>query len=143
MPSFSTASKRQLATCDPRLQEILNEVIKDFDFSVLEGFRDEEDQNADYAKGLSQKRWPDSKHNSRPSLAVDVAPYPIDWGDSLVSIKAEAARQRFCYLAGWIMSVAEHLSVRLRWGGDWDGDRDTRDERFRDLGHFELLEDGK
>jgi len=138
MPSFSAGSKKQLATCDQRLQKVMNEVIKDFDFSVLEGFRGEEDQDSDYAKGWSQLRWPDSKHNSKPSLAVDIAPYPIDWGESLVSIKAEAARQRFCYLAGWVMSAAEALGVKLRWGGDWDGDKDTRDERFRDLGHFEL-----
>lgn len=28
--------------------------------------------------------------------------------------------------------------VGLRWGGDWDGDGQTTDERFVDLPHFEL-----
>jgi peptidoglycan L-alanyl-D-glutamate endopeptidase CwlK len=27
----------------------------------------------------------------------------------------------------------------MRWGGDWDGDGDTKDERFFDGPHFELV----
>jgi peptidoglycan L-alanyl-D-glutamate endopeptidase CwlK len=133
MPVFSSGSKTALATCDERLQAIANDVISHFDFSVLEGHRGEEAQNRAYARGLSKVRWPKGKHNSLPSKAFDLAPYPIDWNNS------EAARQRFCYLAGWIMMSATVHGVKLRWGGDWDGDRDTRDEKFRDLGHFEIL----
>ena len=117
----------------------MNEVIKQFDFTVLEGHRGQEAQDRAYAKHLSQVRWPFGRHNSSPSAAVDIAPYPIDWGDGATPEKAEAARQRFCYLAGWVMATAKALGIPLRWGGDWDGDRDTRDERFRDLGHFEIL----
>jgi peptidoglycan LD-endopeptidase CwlK len=134
MAVFSDASRKQLGTCDPRLQRVLLEVIKYFDFSVLEGHRGEEDQNRAYAKGLSQVRWPFGKHNSLPSKAVDLAPYPIDWSST------EAARQRFCLLAGFVLLEGLKQGVKLRWGGDWDGDNDTRDEKFRDLGHFEILE---
>lgn len=133
MAAFSTNSVRQLNTCDERIQKVLNEVIKTFDFSVLEGHRGEEAQNAAYARGASKLRWPYGKHNRSPSLAVDIAPYPVDWSNK------EAARQRFCYLAGFVVSTGLALGVNLRWGGDWDGDRDTRDEKFRDLGHFEIL----
>ena len=140
MPAYSTASQAQLATCDPRLQQVFNEVIKDFDVTILEGHRGEEAQERAYAKGLSQVHWPKGKHNSIPSKAVDVAPYPVDWGDPTDRNKAEAARQRFCYLAGWVMATAKRLGIPLRWGGDWDSDRDTRDEKFRDLGHFEITE---
>lgn len=134
MPKFSPASLKQLETCDTRLQNVLNRAILSFDFTVLEGHRGEEAQNRAYAKGLSQKRWPEGKHNSLPSKAVDIAPYPIDWSSR------EAARQRFVYLAGWIMASAAAVGVKLRWGGDWNGNQDTRDEHFRDLGHFEIFE---
>lgn len=133
MPKFSQASLDQLSTCDPRIQAVLDAVIGLFDFTVLEGHRGEAAQNRAYARGLSQVRWPNGRHNSIPSKAVDIAPYPIDWSST------EAARQRFCYLAGFVMSEAARQGVSLRWGGDWDGDRDTRDEHFRDLGHFEIL----
>lgn len=115
-------------------------VIGLFDFTVLEGHRGEEAQNRAYAKGLSKLPWPRGKHNSSPSKAVDIAPYPIDWGDGETPLKAEATRQRFCYLAGFVMAVALQREISLRWGGDWNGNRDTRDESFRDLGHFEILE---
>ena len=140
MPAFSTTSQAQLSTCDQRLQDVLNKVIIKFDFTVLEGHRGQEAQDRAYARGLSQVRWPNGKHNATPSKAADVAPYPIDWGDPNNREKAEAARQRFCYLAGWVMATAEQMGIKLRWGGDWDGDRDTRDEHFRDLGHFEVVE---
>ena len=134
MPKFSQASLDQLGTCDTRLQEVLSTVIGLFDFTVLEGHRGQAAQDAAYARGASQKRWPEGKHNSVPSRAVDIAPYPIDWSSK------EAARQRFCYLAGFVMAIAAQKGIRLRWGGDWDGDQDTRNEHFRDLGHFEILE---
>lgn len=140
MPKYSQSSLDQLGTCDPRLQKVFGVVIGYFDLTILEGHRGEEAQNRAYAKGLSKLPWPLGKHNSTPSKAVDVAPYPIDWGDGKDVAKAEAARQRFCYLAGFVMMVAIQQGVKLRWGGDWDGDRDTRDEKFRDLGHFEIDE---
>ena len=79
MPKFSKASKERLATCHPDLQAVCNELIKQYDFSVLEGHRGEREQNAAYKKGTSKVRWPNSAHNKTPSLAVDLAPYLIDW----------------------------------------------------------------
>ena len=45
MPRFGTRSKRNLATCDKRLQRIFNEVIKHVDCSVIEGHRDQQRQD--------------------------------------------------------------------------------------------------
>lgn len=155
MPQFSVRSENILNTCDERLQVVLRDVIEIFDFTVLEGHRNEEDQNAAYIRGASKVRWPNGKHNSIPSRAADIAPYPIDWGGPehgpawnglsdaekrAVRRRNEAARQRFCYLAGFVMMAAAKRGIKLRWGGDWDSDRDTRDENFRDLPHFEVIE---
>lgn len=134
MATFSQKSRDQLATCDERLQRVANRAIKVMDFTVVEGHRGQEAQDIAVAKGLSQVPWPKGKHNKSPSQAMDCAPYPIDWSN-----KAEA-HQRFCLLAGIMLMAAEVEGVKLRWGGDWDSDRDTRDERFRDLPHFEVID---
>ena len=41
MPYFGRRSKKQLSTCDKKLQDVFNEVIKHVDCSVLEGHRGE------------------------------------------------------------------------------------------------------
>ena len=131
MPKYGNTSTRNLLTCDTRLQQVFNEVIKHVDCSILEGHRPEEKQNDLYHAGKSQLQWPDSNHNELPSQAVDVAPYPIDWND----------RERFTYFAGFVIGIAESMGIKLRWGGDWDGDWQVRDNNFDDLPHFELIED--
>jgi peptidoglycan L-alanyl-D-glutamate endopeptidase CwlK len=129
MPRFSSRSKEALATCHPDLQKVFNEAIKFIDFTVLEGHRGKEAQDKAFREGFSKVKFPNGKHNSKPSKAVDIAPYPVAWQDT----------ERFVLFAGFILGVASMMGVRLRWGGDWDRDTQVKDERFRDLGHFELI----
>ena len=67
MPKFGKRSLERLETCCVELQNILHEVIKVYDISVLEGFRDEERQNQLFDEGKSKLRFPDGKHNKNPS----------------------------------------------------------------------------
>jgi peptidoglycan LD-endopeptidase CwlK len=127
MPAFSGASLANLATCDERLQRVFREVVKHFDCQVLEGHRSAERQLEMHALGRSKIKA-GGKHNASPSLAVDVAPFPVNWDDT----------QRFHYFAGFVKGVAAQLGVNLRWGGDWDSDTEVKDETFRDLPHFEI-----
>jgi len=131
MPYLGRKSWSRLRTTDPRLQAIAQDAIDVMDFTVLEGERDRLRQDELFELGLTQVRWPGSKHNASPSLAMDLAPYPIDWNDL----------ERFAVLAGVIRAVAYSHGVQIRWGGDWDRDDETVDERFRDLCHFEIVED--
>ena len=124
----SARSRAALDTLHPDLRLVIETAMRYADFTVLEGHRDEARQNLMKREGKSQLAWPHSKHNGVPSHAVDVAPWPIDWSDN----------ERFVLLAGIVMGCAAALDVPLRWGGDWDRDGRMRDERFRDLGHFEL-----
>ena len=135
MPKFSEASRIKLATCHPALQDLFNEVIKEFDCTIIEGHRGERAQNKAYAEGKSQLKFPNGNHNKYPSIAVDVAPHPIDFND----------RERITHFAGYVRGVASQMGLRIRWGGDWDGDTETKDNKFDDLVHFELLgeEDSK
>lgn len=129
MNRYSTRSRENLDTAHPLLQDLFQTVLKWYDHTVLEGHRGEEAQNRAAREGKSKLRFPKSKHNSFPAVAVDVAPYPIDWKD----------RERFYHFAGFVMGVAAMMGIELRWGGDWDGDGDFSDQSFDDLPHFELL----
>ena len=38
----------------------------------------------------------------------------------------------------FVRGVAYKMGVEIRWGGDWDGDFDLKDQTFMDLVHFEI-----
>jgi peptidoglycan L-alanyl-D-glutamate endopeptidase CwlK len=134
MPVFGAASRAQLATCHPRLQLVLNEAIKHFDFSVIEGHRGEAAQNAAYAKHLSQLPWPKGNHNAVPSRAADIAPSPVDWSEG------EKPHLRFAFMMGVVLVAAHLVGVKVRFGMDWNRNLDMRDESFIDMPHVELDE---
>lgn len=121
MPTFSKKSLEKLATVDRRLYDICSEAIKYTDFAVICGHRNEQDQNLAYETGTSKLQWPNSKHNTSPSQAVDIVPYPIDWKDI----------ERFKRLAIVMKKAASDLQIGISWGGDW--------KRFKDYPHWELV----
>lgn len=129
MFAFSPTSARRLAECHPILQVIFGEVIKHRDCTILCGYRGEAEQNEAFSAGRSKVRFPESKHNQKPSLAVDAWPYPVDWSD----------RERGVNFAGFVLGIAEGLGYRIRWGGDWDMDGEVKDNAFDDLVHFEVV----
>jgi peptidoglycan L-alanyl-D-glutamate endopeptidase CwlK len=128
---YSATSLRRLGTCDPRLVDIFMDVADHIDTTIICGHRSQEDQDAAFRAGKSKVEWPEGKHNSKPSQAVDAAPYPIDWQD----------RERATLFAGFVMGLAASHGIILRWGGDWDRDWQVSDNSFDDLWHFELIED--
>lgn len=130
MPYFSRRSLKRLATCDERLQEICNEVIEIFDCMVIQGHRDRETHEEYLKKGTTTIPYEKSKHSKNPSLAVDLAPCPLNWSD----------KGSFYILAGLMFGVARTKGVKLRWGGDWDGDWQRNDQNFDDLPHFQIIE---
>lgn len=135
MANFGKTSAARLATCHPDLQRLFNEVVKNYDCSILQGIRSKEEQDEYFRTGRSKVQYPNSKHNSNPSMAVDVAPYfktapHIRWED----------KEAFYLFAGYIFGIAAQLGIKLRWGGNWDMDDELHDQTFMDLPHFELVE---
>ena len=128
MPRFGSRSRKALATADPKLQEVFNEVIKHVDCSVLEGHRSQERQDKLFEEGKTKVKYPNGRHNANPSRAVDITPYPVDWDD----------RERQTLFAGFVLGVARGMGITLRWGGDWDMDFQVMDNRFDDFPHFEI-----
>lgn len=135
MPHFSAESLHHLESCHRDLRKIFEHVIRTFDCKVICGHRPQQAQDALYMEGKTQVKWPDSNHNTKPSMAADVVPYPIDWDD----------RDRFHLFGGYVLATAENLrrrgviTHRVRWGGDWDQDTQVKDNNFDDLPHFELV----
>lgn len=119
MPKFGKKSLEKLAECHPDLQKIAHELIKEMDVTVLCGHRNEMDQNTAFINGKSKLQWPRSKHNKKPSEAVDIAPYPIDWNNLA----------RFHEMCSRVEQIAKKLNIKLRLG---------RDFSFKDYPHFEL-----
>jgi peptidoglycan L-alanyl-D-glutamate endopeptidase CwlK len=138
MPDLSEFSINNLSTCDLRLQNVVLEVAKIYDVRVLEGRRTWARQRELFMQEKTTLMPPSSKHTPDTegdvdymSLAVDLAPYPIDWKDG----------KRFCYLAGLMMATAASQGLKLRWGGNWDRDQVILDDQnFDDLPHFEIYE---
>ena len=132
MAYFGTKSMSRLNTCDEQLKVLFKAVVKDFDCSVTEGYRNEETQNRYFDEGNSKVKYPLGKHNHQPSRAVDVYPYPVDVND----------RDRFHFFAGYVRSVADQLGIKIRWGGNWRNDFNEgfKKNEFDDLVHFELVD---
>lgn len=129
MSNFGATSLKKLSECHPDLQKVCRKAIEIMDFTVLCGHRGKADQDKAIEAGASKVKYPKSKHNLYPSVAVDLAPYPVNWDDLY----------KFYLLAGVILAVAHSLDIKLRWGGDFNMNWDLGDQKFIDLPHFEVI----
>jgi hypothetical protein len=132
MPTFSKSSLDKLKTCDPKLQKLFNEVIKYFDCVIICGYRGKEEQNDAYNRGKSKVQFPNSKHNSLPSKAIDVAPFidgKISWDSRQCS-----------YFGGLVKGISIMLGIDIIWGGNWSNNNNLNSNKFNDLVHFQLKE---
>lgn len=136
MPNFSQVSKDRLSTCHPELQLLFSYVIQFYDCTVVCGFRTKADQEKAFTDGLSKVHYPGT-HSTKPSVAVDVAPYEstgIDWS------KTQSA-----HFAGFVMGIAALLykqgvmKHKIRSGADWNSDNNIDDTTFWDANHFEVV----
>ncbi len=122
--TLTATSMRRLSTCHKDLQLLVQAVADDFMLMVVCGHRDEKAQNAAFAAKTSKLKWPNSRHNSDPSEAVDLAPLPLKWNDT----------RAFKALAINVKAAADKLGIEIEWGGDW---------AMGDLDHFQLRQKAK
>jgi len=124
MNKFSKKSLSNLESCHQDLQTLFKAVLPKIDITIIEGHRTVERQQELYAQGRTKAGKivtnidgfrQKGKHNMKPSLAVDVVPYPIDWNDI----------DRFKHLANvvkdtWLnLKQSGQVANKLTWGGDW------------------------
>ena len=121
MASFGAKSQRCRAECHIKLQRVLDEAIQNYDFAVIWGYRNREEQERAFLSGNSKARFGQSRHNVMPSRAFDVIPYPKGF---------KASDAEFYFLATVIMAAAIRVNVQIKWGGHF--------RSIKDLAHFEL-----
>ncbi len=134
MPAFGRASREKLETVHPVLRGLLYEAIEHFDFTIIQGHRGKEEQDEYFRTGRSKAQFPNSKHNSMPSMAVDIAP----WHAEAPHVRWDRPTE-FAALVGFIRGLAAPRGIVLRWGADWDSDGDIHEHAFLDYPHVELV----
>ena len=131
MPYLSGISRERLLTCDDRLIRIAREVIRVYDFTVVDGHRTPAEQAALYARGRTVPgdvvTWTmTSPHNHEPSLAFDFCPWTpgvgLDWSNT----------RQFFKIAGAFLYVAGLYEYPVTWAGDATGDYSA------DIGHLQI-----
>jgi len=132
MNTWGNKSLLVRTTLDPRLQAMVDELLDYMDVSLTSGHRNEAEQNALYPR-YTQVQWPDSMHNHKPSLAVDIQPYP--YPDNENDLRAALG-----YMAGLCWMIAQKHGFKIRWGGDWNRNGSVTDNGFSDLFHLEIYE---
>lgn len=120
---LSKTSRQKLNTCHRDLIKLIEAVAETEKCAVICGFRGRYEQEKAYYEGKSKAKFGQSKHNLKPSHAVDVVPLPLNWED----IPA------FERLGEVIMKKAEELGIKVKWGRDFTG--------LKDYPHWELVED--
>ena len=132
MRKWGKRSQRVYDTLSPQVQKIMDRVLQEVaDITLISGYRDLEEQNDLFDAGKSHLRYPNSKHNVIPSIAVDFQPYPYPRADN----KLWGA---LGYIAGHAIAIAREEGLSLRWGGDWNRDGDLTNQKFDDLFHLEI-----
>lgn len=161
MFSFGRKSLEVRETLCDELKLVVDFAIRVYNISLIEGHRDQETQDRYFSNGVSKLRWPNSKHNSYPSDAVDIWPYVTNLAGVRVStafsghpdqIKSlakatgqtekriwELTLQEYATMKGVLMAAGKVHGVELRFGDDWDGDHDRLDQSFVDLPHVEVV----
>lgn len=118
---LSPISVQRLKSCDPRLIQLMEAVHARQPISVLCGHRTQVEQDAAFFAKKSKVKFPGSKHNATPSLAVDICPIKANWND----------KQQFVDLSVIVKEEAVKLGLKIRWGGDF--------KSFFDGPHYELV----
>lgn len=123
--SWGKKSKDLLATCDKRLQLLANQLLEnsDFDLTITCGHRTMEEQEKAFNEGKSKAHFGQSKHNSFPSKAIDICPYPINWDKKDI---------RWWKMIASAYEVARKNGITIRSGAFFTG--------LEDYPHIELMD---
>lgn len=123
---LSKRSQERLNGVHPDLVKVVMRALEitSVDFSVIEGVRTIEKQKEYVSRGVSKTM--DSRHLT--GHAVDLYPVgnPTPW-------------EKCKDVSEAMLRASSELNIKIRWGGDWDMDGDSKDERFYDGPHFELI----
>ncbi len=126
---LSTRSEMRMVGVHDDLKKVVRRAIQltPVDFTVIEGKRTKQRQAELFKQGATKTM--NSRHLT--GHAVDLAPLidgKIPWDNKMP----------FNDVAKAMFRAAKELNVTIRWGGDWNENGRSDDERFYDGPHFEL-----
>lgn len=116
----------------PALLEVERKAVKRFKRLGVPMFalcvmRSHAEQREAFARGKSNAQPGQSPHQY--GLAFDL----------IHGVKAyELTDRQWLLVKHIVFEVAQSCGVKLRWGGDWDGDGDIYDNKLFDPAHFEI-----
>lgn len=119
---LSNHDLRLLASADNRIQQFVTKLaqVSTIPFMVTETSRSFAAQQAAYDSGHSHALPGQSPHDFTPSLAVDLAPLPVNWQNV----------QPFEELAHYAKIASTVIGIPITWGGTFP--------HLVDMPHFEL-----
>lgn len=128
MFKFGSGSLKKLEKVDPRLRDLMEEVLKisQIDITITEGLRSMERQELLAKEGKSKTI--NSKHLT--GKAIDFAP--------CIRGRVSFNDKDAIFLAGFILAVARMKGINVRVGAIWDKESIT-DNSFVDAFHVELV----
>lgn len=129
MSGFDKGSAERLKRAHPLLQKLMNAAIKEMPFMVLDSQRGRAAQELAFRQKRTKVHFGNSAHNWSPSVALDICPLPVDWKNT----------KPFVALSKIILRLAAEMKIPVRWGGDWNMNGKTSDEKFVDQPHYELM----
>lgn len=134
-------SSRKIDDLDPRLQPLAWEFAArmreaGLPFAITCTLRTQAEQDALYAQGRTAPgpvvtKVRHSKHNDGLAFDICILKEGKPCWDLKVSVDGDA-------VPDYVEAGKIGQALGLRWGGDWDGDGRSDDERFLDYPHFEL-----
>lgn len=129
MARFGALSQQRLKGAHPLLQQLMVECIKHYDFLILDSQRGRKAQEDAVRRGTSKVSFGNSAHNWAPSVALDIAPFPLDWHDlaRFIELQFDVVRP-----------AAKQLHIPIRQGLDWNMNGLITDKEWRDYPHIEL-----
>ena len=163
MYRFGAASEARLIGLHPDLIKVLRRAIQlsEIDFTLMEGVRTAEQCYINFGRGRTAAQclkggcpakyakpsapkvtWLNHALSSNHYLskdgfghAIDIYPYPV----SLVLDHKSGWEPLFDKIAKAMFAAAKELSIKVRWGANWDQDNMPRERGETDNPHFELV----
>lgn len=119
MPKFGKTSKeRRMFLCND-LKKLVDEVIKEYDFSIIETHRSKDDQDRAWSYGYSNAKFGESAHNYNPSFAVDVYPYPAPKTKIDGATKLDDNSPEWENMINVFKTKAKELGIKITCGIDF------------------------
>lgn len=125
MPKFGKRSSELREYLCKDLKRLVDEVIKEYDFSIVETFRWKDAQETAYNLGNSKAHFGQSAHNFHPCFAFDAYPWPCPRRQIKGIIVLDDDSPEWDKMVNAFKSKAKELGISITCGIDFKSLRDA------------------